>query len=156
MVIVPSHQSILINWCHLIYYYASLVALCPSHQQRHISSLQAATLQHELGHSRRGFGCFLLPTRLFRFKGNTSRASYKSSEESQGAGAVDPLPYAEAILVQGNASWWQLQFPRRWVIVLLCFASFLLCNMDRVSLHKFEPMYSDLLNTNEIDALWAG
>uniref|UniRef100_M4C9U7 Major facilitator superfamily (MFS) profile domain-containing protein n=1 Tax=Brassica campestris TaxID=3711 RepID=M4C9U7_BRACM len=109
-------------------------ALCPSHQQRHISSLQAATLQHELGHSRRGFGCFLLPTRLFRFKGNTSRASYKSSEESQGAGAVDPLPYAEAILVQGNASWWQLQFPRRWVIVLLCFASFLLCNMDRVNM----------------------
>ncbi|KAL0787177.1 hypothetical protein Bca101_003423 [Brassica carinata] len=109
-------------------------ALCPSHQQRHISSLQAATLQHELGHSRRGFRCFLLPTRLFRFKDNTSRASYKSSEESQGAGAIDPLPYAEAILVQGNASWWQQQFPRRWVIVLLCFASFLLCNMDRVNM----------------------
>ncbi|KAH0890758.1 hypothetical protein HID58_053187 [Brassica napus] len=109
-------------------------ALCPSHQQRHISSLQAASLQHELGHSRRGFGCFLLPTRLFRFKDNTYRASYKSFEESQGAGAIDPLPYAEAILVQGNTSWWQQQFPRRWVIVLLCFASFLLCNMDRVNM----------------------
>ena len=141
MVIVPSHP-INLDWLmppNLLY--ASFVALCPSHQQRHISSLQAASLQHELGHSRRGFGCFLLPTRLFRFKDNTSRASYKSSEESQGAGAIDPLPYAEAILVQGNASWWRQQFPRRWVIVLLCFASFLLCNMDRVSrlciLNKF-------------------
>lgn len=35
----------------------------------------------------------------------------------------------------GNAitvPWWE-QFPRRWVIVLLCFSAFLLCNMDRVS-----------------------
>ncbi|KAA3456781.1 sodium-dependent phosphate transport protein 1, chloroplastic-like [Gossypium australe] len=29
--------------------------------------------------------------------------------------------------------WWE-QFPRRWVIVILCFSAFLLCNMDRVSL----------------------
>lgn len=29
--------------------------------------------------------------------------------------------------------WWE-QFPRRWVIVLLCFSAFLLCNMDRVSI----------------------
>ncbi|KAL0419265.1 UNVERIFIED_CONTAM: Sodium-dependent phosphate transport protein 1, chloroplastic [Sesamum radiatum] len=28
--------------------------------------------------------------------------------------------------------WWE-QFPKRWVIVLLCFSAFLLCNMDRVS-----------------------
>lgn len=31
--------------------------------------------------------------------------------------------------------WWEL-FPRRWVIVLLCFSAFLLCNMDRVSMHR--------------------
>ncbi|PKI40003.1 hypothetical protein CRG98_039666 [Punica granatum] len=29
--------------------------------------------------------------------------------------------------------WWE-QFPKRWVIVLLCFAAFLLCNMDRVNM----------------------
>lgn len=28
--------------------------------------------------------------------------------------------------------WWE-EFPKRWVIVLLCFSAFLLCNMDRVS-----------------------
>ena len=27
------------------------------------------------------------------------------------------------------------KFPKRWIIVLLCFVSFLLCNMDRVSLN---------------------
>ena len=50
---------------------------------------------------------------------------------SEGAG--------EAVLmeevVQTN-SWWE-RFPKRWVIVLLCFASFLLCNMDRVSIFLF-------------------
>lgn len=30
--------------------------------------------------------------------------------------------------------WWE-QFPKRWVIVILCFSAFLLCNMDRVSLN---------------------
>ncbi|KAE8705632.1 Sodium-dependent phosphate transport protein 1 [Hibiscus syriacus] len=29
--------------------------------------------------------------------------------------------------------WWE-QFPKRWVIVLLCFSAFLLCNMDRVNM----------------------
>lgn len=28
--------------------------------------------------------------------------------------------------------WWE-EFPKRWVIVILCFSAFLLCNMDRVS-----------------------
>ena len=27
--------------------------------------------------------------------------------------------------------WWE-EFPKRWVIVILCFSAFLLCNMDRV------------------------
>lgn len=31
--------------------------------------------------------------------------------------------------------WWE-EFPKRWVIVLLCFSAFLLCNMDRVSSKK--------------------
>eukprot|EP01018_Ginkgo_biloba_P018642 Gb_01307 [translate_table: standard] len=30
-----------------------------------------------------------------------------------------------------DAPWWQ-EFPKRWVIVVLCFFAFLLCNMDRV------------------------
>ncbi|CAH2069132.1 unnamed protein product, partial [Thlaspi arvense] len=120
-------------------------ALCRSHKSRKISPLQAG-LQHELGH-RRGFQCFLPPTMdsRFRFRNNIKvnrfRAHYKSEESDITEGVVDSLPSAdgsaEAVLVEGNlqnaSPWWQ-QFPRRWVIVLLCFASFLLCNMDRVNM----------------------
>lgn len=39
-------------------------------------------------------------------------------------------------VVEGSAdsggAWWE-EFPKRWVIVVLCFTAFLLCNMDRVS-----------------------
>lgn len=122
-----------------------------NHQSRKILSLQA-TLQHELGNER-SFGCFLQPIIdcRIRFRNivkecgnskiNRSRAYYKSEESDITEGVVESLPSAdgsaEAILVEGNlpnaSPWWQ-QFPRRWVIVLLCFASFLLCNMDRVSI----------------------
>lgn len=33
---------------------------------------------------------------------------------------------------------WLEQFPKRWVIVILCFTAFLLCNMDRVSFHALQ------------------
>lgn len=36
--------------------------------------------------------------------------------------------------------WWE-SFPKRWVIVLLCFSAFLLCNMDRVSSFHFLAAY---------------
>ncbi|XP_057851233.1 sodium-dependent phosphate transport protein 1, chloroplastic [Cryptomeria japonica] len=32
-----------------------------------------------------------------------------------------------------GSSWWE-EFPKRWVIVVLCFFAFLLCNMDRVNM----------------------
>ncbi|KAI3974991.1 hypothetical protein MKX01_005102 [Papaver californicum] len=53
----------------------------------------------------------------------------------------DPLSASEAsneIAIVGESTqvasspWWQL--PKRWVIVLLCFTAFLLCNMDRVNM----------------------
>ncbi|CAH8287604.1 unnamed protein product [Eruca vesicaria subsp. sativa] len=120
-------------------------ALCRNHQPRKVLSLQAS-LQHDLRGGMASFGCFLQPGNLehhrIRFK-NSSRAYYKSSEDSDITEevVVDSLSSAdgsaEAILAQGNlknaSPWWQ-QFPRRWVIVLLCFASFLLCNMDRVNM----------------------
>ncbi|XP_010935849.1 probable anion transporter 4, chloroplastic isoform X2 [Elaeis guineensis] len=44
---------------------------------------------------------------------------------------------SEAVLFGGDvrkvSHWWE-QFPKRWLIVLLCFFSFLLCNMDRVNM----------------------
>ncbi|XP_020079666.1 ascorbate transporter, chloroplastic-like isoform X2 [Ananas comosus] len=52
--------------------------------------------------------------------------SFSSSEAS-----------SEAVLPGGNvrdvSRWWE-QFPKRWLIVLLCFFAFLLCNMDRVNM----------------------
>lgn len=37
------------------------------------------------------------------------------------------------VVLRGSDSvtWWE-EFPKRWVIVVLCFWAFLLCNMDRV------------------------
>lgn len=75
------------------------------------------------------------------FKINRTRAYYKSEEYDITEAQVESLTSIEgsneAILAEGNvqevASWW-VQFPKRWVIVFLCFAAFLLCNMDRVSI----------------------
>lgn len=81
---------------------------------------------------------------------NRTRAFYKSEEYDITEPKVDSLKSteipSEAVLVegdvQGTTPWWQ-KFPKRWVIVLLCFASFLLCNMDRVSI--FSPFFLCLL-----------
>nr|XP_023881280.1 sodium-dependent phosphate transport protein 1, chloroplastic-like [Quercus suber] len=35
--------------------------------------------------------------------------------------------------IESSVPWWE-QFPKRWVIVVLCFSAFLLCNMDRVNM----------------------
>ncbi|KAG1361332.1 Sodium-dependent phosphate transport protein 1, chloroplastic [Cocos nucifera] len=43
---------------------------------------------------------------------------------------------SEAVLLGDvtKVSYWWEQFPKRWLIVLLCFFAFLLCNMDRVNM----------------------
>ncbi|KAL2330289.1 hypothetical protein Fmac_017870 [Flemingia macrophylla] len=74
-------------------------------------------------------------------KVNTACVHYKSEDCDIAETKVDSLASTEgsgeAVLMEGNvpqvSSWWQ-QFPKRWVIVLLCFAAFLLCNMDRVNM----------------------
>lgn len=62
--------------------------------------------------------------------------------------------FDDAVLKNGDAvdgqiatiaeiRWWE-QFPKRWVIVLLCFSAFLLCNMDRVNMSiAILPMASE-------------
>ncbi|KAK5783511.1 ascorbate transporter, chloroplastic-like [Gossypium arboreum] len=68
---------------------------------------------------------------------NRTSAFYKSEEYDITEAKLDSLPSPdetnEAILVERDIPWWQ-SFPKRWVIVLLCFAAFLLCNMDRVNM----------------------
>ncbi|XP_020219290.1 ascorbate transporter, chloroplastic [Cajanus cajan] len=74
-------------------------------------------------------------------KASKFRVNYKSEEYDIAETKMKPLQSAEgtgeAILLEGNlqqvSPWWQ-QFPKRWVVVLLCFAAFLLCNMDRVNM----------------------
>ncbi|OIT07332.1 PREDICTED: ascorbate transporter, chloroplastic [Nicotiana attenuata] len=70
---------------------------------------------------------------------NRTQADYKSNEYDI-TGALESLVSSEgaseAILVEEveqSKPWWE-QFPRRWIVVLLCFAAFLLCNMDRVNM----------------------
>ena len=71
-------------------------------------------------------------------KMHMTRADYKSEEYDITGANLDSFVSPEGpsdILMEGMEQikpWWK-QFPKRWVIVLLCFASFLLCNMDRVS-----------------------
>ncbi|XP_048421272.1 ascorbate transporter, chloroplastic-like isoform X1 [Pyrus x bretschneideri] len=73
-------------------------------------------------------------------KVNRTYAYYKSEDNDITESEVDSLTSiegsSEAVLAGGNvrklSSWWEI--PRRWVIVLLCFTAFLLCNMDRVNM----------------------
>lgn len=90
-------------------------------------------------------------------KANPACVHYKSEDCDITESEVNPLASAEgtgeAILLEGNvpqvSSWWQ-KFPKRWVVVLLCFAAFLLCNMDRVSVFIW---YSHNLNSNILPCL---
>ncbi|KAF8380215.1 hypothetical protein HHK36_027697 [Tetracentron sinense] len=70
-----------------------------------------------------------------------TRVDYKSEQYDITGSNLDPLKSPEVpnedVLVEGDvqkvSAWWE-QFPKRWVIVLLCFSAFLLCNMDRVNM----------------------
>ncbi|XAR63048.1 hypothetical protein NMG60_11022849 [Bertholletia excelsa] len=71
---------------------------------------------------------------------NMTRAEYRSEEYDITGMKLDSFVPSEgpseAFLVEGvqqTKRWWE-QFPKRWVIVLLCFSAFLLCNMDRVNM----------------------
>ncbi|KAI9182617.1 hypothetical protein LWI28_027231 [Acer negundo] len=74
-------------------------------------------------------------------RANRIRAHYKSEDFDLTEANVGALQSSEgtseAALVEANVEgtypWWE-QFPKRWVIVLLCFSAFLLCNMDRVNM----------------------
>ncbi|XP_037428534.1 probable anion transporter 4, chloroplastic [Triticum dicoccoides] len=68
------------------------------------------------------------------------RADYRAEQYEMTGAPLGDVP-AEAAVLVGDANgevvsappWWQ-QFPKRMTIVVLCFFSFLLCNMDRVNM----------------------
>lgn len=67
------------------------------------------------------------------------RAFYRSEEYDITEAKLEALTPPEAstdvfmvdVTAKEASPWWE-QFPKRWVIVLLCFTAFLLCNMYRV------------------------
>ncbi|OVA18994.1 hypothetical protein BVC80_2969g1 [Macleaya cordata] len=65
------------------------------------------------------------------------RADVKSEPyEITADSAPDSVKFSEVVssedVLQSTVPWWE-EFPKRWMIVILCFSAFLLCNMDRVS-----------------------
>lgn len=61
---------------------------------------------------------------------NVSSSSIKSAvlrDKKKGVDAAGPVTSSSS-----SESSWLEEFPKRWVIVVLCFSAFLLCNMDRV------------------------
>ncbi|KAL2898757.1 Sodium-dependent phosphate transport protein 1 chloroplastic [Bienertia sinuspersici] len=58
----------------------------------------------------------------------------KPFEVSADPAVTESVKFSEALNdVVVEEKWWE-EFPKRWVIVLLCFSAFLLCNMDRVNM----------------------
>lgn len=83
------------------------------------------------------------------------RAYYKSEDiditESTFESLGTPEGAGEVVLpdksTQKAASWLD-QLPKRWVVVLLCFVAFLLCNMDRVSCSPFLSSVANYLDSS--------
>lgn len=108
---------------------------CYSSLDHYKSSCNEQRASDELGLNKRKHPQIVLGranlTRVYYKSEDYSEAEMNSRSSAEGTG--------EAILLEGNAQ----TFPKRWVIVLLCFAAFVLCNMDRVSI--FLCLYFQLL-----------
>ncbi|KAF9614147.1 hypothetical protein IFM89_015466 [Coptis chinensis] len=66
-------------------------------------------------------------------KATKTRTNYKAESYDLEGPNLDSMEFSEVPDVEKTSSW-QEKFPKRWVIVLLCFSAFLLCNMDRVNM----------------------
>ncbi|CAM8935584.1 unnamed protein product [Rhodiola kirilowii] len=113
-------------------------AACACHSFSDLAFDGRLTAQRKLGNIFYGTG------RCKKFqisKVNRTRAGYRSEDNEITGSDLNSLNTSEgageAVLAGGSTSvaspWWQ-QFPKRWLIVVLCFAAFLLCNMDRVNM----------------------
>lgn len=75
---------------------------------------------------------------IWRVRWARVRADVKSEQYDIAESPPESVRLDQALLTDNDGGedaaplpWWE-QFPKRWVIVLLCFSAFLLCNMDRV------------------------
>ncbi|XP_019188601.1 PREDICTED: sodium-dependent phosphate transport protein 1, chloroplastic [Ipomoea nil] len=99
------------------------------------------------------FGSPFLPGRGFR-RGLIRRTSWRAwaDVKSKTYGISDSVPESlkfedalnDDVLTEDDGETISGGFPKRWVIVLLCFSAFLLCNMDRVNMSiAILPMASE-------------
>ncbi|XXG85035.1 hypothetical protein AAC387_Pa11g0203 [Persea americana] len=65
--------------------------------------------------------------------GQCEQPEYRLATRTRADFKSEPYDITGPTLDTQQPSWWK-QFPKRWVIVLLCFSAFLLCNMDRVNM----------------------
>ncbi|KAK6163829.1 hypothetical protein DH2020_000693 [Rehmannia glutinosa] len=80
-----------------------------------------------------------------RVRADVKSESYDIAESPPDSVQLDQVSVKDNDDDDGNTTvpWWE-QFPKRWVIVLLCFSAFLLCNMDRVNMSiAILPMASE-------------
>lgn len=80
-------------------------------------------------------GSCVQPTKLDKLgisDGQCQQPEYRLATRTRADFKSEPYDITGPPLDMMQPSWWR-QFPKRWVIVLLCFSAFLLCNMDRVS-----------------------
>uniref|UniRef100_A0A0D6QS61 Major facilitator superfamily (MFS) profile domain-containing protein n=1 Tax=Araucaria cunninghamii TaxID=56994 RepID=A0A0D6QS61_ARACU len=70
-----------------------------------------------------------------RFKARADFEADIGADEPDLVPSFKVLPESVGVesVVDKESVWWK-NFPKRWVIVLLCFFAFLLCNMDRVNM----------------------
>ncbi|AQK95876.1 Ascorbate transporter chloroplastic [Zea mays] len=96
-------------------------------RSENFTSLESACVQRE----------YKLPVR--------TRADCKAEQYEITGSPLSPSD-ADAVMIGDTneiSPWWQ-EFPKRWMIVLLCFFAFLLCNMDRVNMSiAILPMSSE-------------
>lgn len=110
----------------------------------------SSTSSHSDWIQPRNLGEFgIVDNQLQQLKHAGTQINYKSEEDDITGEGLDSLASpdgsGEAILaetVQETKPWWEL--PKRWVIVLLCFTAFLLCNMDRVSFFFLFKLFKTL------------
>ncbi|XP_068640353.1 ascorbate transporter, chloroplastic-like [Aristolochia californica] len=82
-------------------------------------------------------GSWLQPRKLDKLgisDGQCQPSEFRLATRTQADFKSEPYDITGPKLESLNSSYWWERFPKRWVIVLLCFSAFLLCNMDRVNM----------------------
>ncbi|CAI9106938.1 OLC1v1006190C5 [Oldenlandia corymbosa var. corymbosa] len=117
---------------------------------------RASSLEFHSGETRRsnGFGSLIGGRKSWKVWADVKSKPYDVADSDRKSLKKFGDVFSDIILRKGDGvdgdgaivdeiPWWE-EFPKRWVIVLLCFSAFLLCNMDRVNMSiAILPMASE-------------